>query len=226
MSRSFNLSELLLLYMYTWDNLVNFPGTLGEINEITFGRPTAQCTWHIGGFKMCWSHLFTFQNMEPCKCDGELAPQGHLWNHGTPFVFYGVTKREPGVFGGDLLPVSSVCWPGATFPMGLWQDAWTFVSPRKAFLRLQSNALWIPKMFIYRAIVGIGRVLRVPLSLTWFFGQRQQLRLREAVTGLGHKRWWQVLGLDLRSLNSKSSVLVIYTISSCVTYVHSDSLNW
>lgn len=53
MGRSFNLSELLLPHLYIWDNLVNFPGTLEGINEITFERSPAHSAWHIDDFNMC-----------------------------------------------------------------------------------------------------------------------------------------------------------------------------
>lgn len=50
MGKSFNISELLLPHLYTWDNLVSFPETLGGINERTFEKSPEQSAWHVDDF--------------------------------------------------------------------------------------------------------------------------------------------------------------------------------
>lgn len=72
-------------------------------------------------------------------------------------------------------------------------------------------------MFINCTNVEIRRILKISLTLKPLFGQRWKLRLRQAMTDLGPQKMVAILGLYLRSLNSKFSALVIYTLPFRVT---------
>lgn len=118
MGRSFNLSELLLPHLYIWDNLVNFPGTLEGINAITFERSPAHSAWHIDDFNMC-----QFPSCLPSRTWDPTSVR-ESWFHkvvsdtAALLSFLQSYLKEPGVFGDNLSPVSSVSWQETRSPMG------------------------------------------------------------------------------------------------------------